>query len=179
MMCWGVTCRMPRYEAIGYLSSDSTDRQGAIRIKTEPDGPFVSSDIENAAPPWTTLRKLEDSARHLDADGEGDHSYLEIAEWLSQNGAEPESDLRELWRRVVFSYFIGNTDDHLRNHGFLLTPKGWRLAPLFDVNPNPDGGEHALDLGDPVKDADYYRLTQAEARCQYEEIRKAVGTERM
>ena len=85
--------------------------------------------------------------------------------------AAPETDLKELWRRMVFSYFIGNTDDHLRNHGFLLTPKGWRLAPLFDVNPNPDGGDHALDLGDPVKDADYYRLTQAEARRQYEEIR--------
>lgn len=259
-------------------------RQGAIRIKTEPDGPFESADIENAAPPWTTLRKLEDSARHLDADdkgadeerwlndlfrpgtslggarpkanvtapdgslwiakfpsvkderdvgrleyetsvlarklgldvpetkcqklskagttffskrfdregtrrihyasamtmlgavdGEGDHGYLEIAEWLSQNSAAPEADLRELWRRMVFSYFIGNTDDHLRNHGFLLTPKGWRLAPMFDVNPNPDGGEHALDLGDPIKDADYYRLTRTEARSQHEEIRKAVS----
>jgi len=77
--------------------------------------------------------------------------------------------------RAICSHFVKNTDDHPRNHGFLLTSKGWRLAPMFDVNPDPNGGEHALDLGDPIKDAEYYRLTHAEAQVQYDEIRNAVG----
>ena len=67
------------------------------------------------------------------------------------------------------------TDDHLSNHGFLLTPKGWRLAPMFDVNPNPDGGPHAIDLGDLVEDAPYYRLTRDEARERYAFVRDVVG----
>ena len=52
--------------------------------------------------------------------------------------------------------------------------KGWRLAPMFDVNPNPDGGASALDRGDLIADADYYRLTKAEAKRRYEEIVRAL-----
>jgi len=107
------------------------------------------------------------------ADGEDGHCYLEIAAWLAQNGAAPEEDLRELWGRMVFSELVGNTDDHLRNHGFLLSEQGWRLSPMFDVNPNPDGGEPALDRGDFFKDAGYYRLTQSQAKARYAVIRKA------
>jgi len=81
----------------------------------------------------------------------------------------------ELWGRMAFSRLVGNTDDHLRNHGFLLTKDGWRLSPMFDVNPNPDGGEPALDRGDLFKDAEYYRLTRAQATARYAEIRQAVG----
>ena len=66
-------------------------------------------------------------------DGEGEHSYLEIAELIAANSAEPTEDLRELWRRMAFSELIHNTDDHLRNHGFLRTSKGWRLAPMTDL----------------------------------------------
>jgi len=66
------------------------------------------------------------------------HSYLEIVYALAQQGAEPDQDMEELWRRLVFSILISNTDDHLRNHGFLYErQKGWRLSPLYDVNPTP------------------------------------------
>jgi serine/threonine-protein kinase HipA len=75
-------------------------------------------------------------------------SYLELAEFLHARGAKDHiaSDLEQLFRRVVFNVAIGNRDDHLRNHGFLLTPTGWRLAPAFDLNPNTDRAEHVLNL---------------------------------
>jgi serine/threonine-protein kinase HipA len=75
-------------------------------------------------------------------------SYLELAEFLHQQGAKDHiaSDLEQLFRRVAFNAAVGNRDDHLRNHGFLLTPTGWRLAPAFDVNPNIDKAEHILNL---------------------------------
>ena len=82
------------------------------------------------------------------------HSYLEIAYAIMQHGAEPLRDLEELWRRMVFSICISNLDDHLRNHGFLLiTPadgnasKGWRLSPVYDLNPVPrQAGPRLLSL---------------------------------
>lgn len=64
-------------------------------------------------------------------------SYLELAEVLRTSGAAPARDLEELWRRVVFNVLVSNVDDHLRNHGFLREPGGWRLAPAFDLNPVP------------------------------------------
>jgi serine/threonine-protein kinase HipA len=75
-------------------------------------------------------------------------SYLDLAEFLHARGAKDHiaSDLEQLFRRVVFNVAIGNRDDHLRNHGFLLTPTGWRLAPAFDLNPNTDRAEHVLNL---------------------------------
>jgi serine/threonine-protein kinase HipA len=72
-------------------------------------------------------------------DGE-DADYLDIAEVLPEHGARVADDLTELYRRVVFSVAMHNTDDHLRNHGFVRRPGGWRLSPLFDVNPDPDPG---------------------------------------
>ncbi len=66
------------------------------------------------------------------------HDYVEVAEALPEVSAATTADLNELWRRVVFSLLINNTDDHLRNHGFLHGKGGWRLSPVFDVNPNPD-----------------------------------------
>lgn len=66
------------------------------------------------------------------------HSYIEIAYALTQNGGSPEEDMAELWRRIVFSIMISNTDDHLRNHGFIYERyKGWRLSPAYDMNPTP------------------------------------------
>jgi serine/threonine-protein kinase HipA len=64
-------------------------------------------------------------------------SYLELAEVLQSLGAAPARDLEQLWRRVVFNVLVSNVDDHLRNHGFLHEPGGWRLAPAFDLNPVP------------------------------------------
>lgn len=67
------------------------------------------------------------------------HSYLDIADAIRQYGSNPGVDLIELWKRMVFSILISNTDDHLRNHGFLYTgANGWKLSPLYDVNPSPD-----------------------------------------
>ncbi|PIE28219.1 MAG: phosphatidylinositol kinase, partial [Micrococcales bacterium] len=71
-------------------------------------------------------------------DDEGD--YLDIAEAIPEVGANVNQDLRELYRRIVFNVAIHDTDDHLRNHGFLRAPGGWRLSPVFDVNPNPELG---------------------------------------
>lgn len=111
------------------------------------------------------------------SDGEDGHSYLEIAEFIAANSAAPKEDLHELWGRMAFSGLVHNTDDHLRNHGFLLTSAGWRLSPMFDVNPNPQGGESALDRGDLFADAAYYRLTRSEAEARYEQIRRVVEAE--
>jgi serine/threonine-protein kinase HipA len=75
-------------------------------------------------------------------------SYLEIAEFLHHRGAKQfvAADLEQLFRRVAFNVAIGNRDDHLRNHGFILTTNGWRLAPAFDVNPNIEKADHVLNL---------------------------------
>lgn len=66
----------------------------------------------------------------LGANDNEQHSYLAFVDGLRQHGAAPKEDMRELWRRIVFSILILNTDDHLRNHGFLYEgTRGWRLAP--------------------------------------------------
>jgi serine/threonine-protein kinase HipA len=77
-------------------------------------------------------------------------SYIELAEWLARHG-DPihiASDLEQLFRRVAFNVCVGNRDDHLRNHGFLLTPSGWRLSPAYDVNPSPELTDHVLAIDD-------------------------------
>jgi serine/threonine-protein kinase HipA len=73
-------------------------------------------------------------------------SYLEIAEFIKYSGAENMEDLHQLWRRMVFNISISNTDDHLRNHGFLLSNKGWRLSPAYDINPSIDKDGLALNI---------------------------------
>lgn len=77
-------------------------------------------------------------------------SYLDLAQFIrAQGGAShADSDLKQLFRRVAFNVAVGNRDDHLRNHGFLLTKTGWRLAPAFDVNPNIDKADHVLNIDD-------------------------------
>lgn len=73
-------------------------------------------------------------------------SYLDIAAFISANGANPAQDLQELWKRIVFNIAVSNTDDHLRNHGFVLTERGWRLSALYDVNPNLDKDSLSLNI---------------------------------
>jgi len=101
-----------------------------------------------------------------------DISYLELAEFIIQKGANINSDLEELFRRIVFSICVSNTDDHLRNHGFLLTPNGWMLSPVYDVNPNPKGTglklnisahDNSLDLSLIADVASFFRLTKEKA----------------
>lgn len=114
-------------------------------------------------------------------------SYLEIAEAIETRSSQATADLHQLWRRIVFSILISNTDDHLRNHGFLHEHGDtWRLAPVFDVNPSPDPGpKHlstAIDLGDDTASislalsvADYFRLSAEEAGDVVAQVQKAVS----
>lgn len=259
-------------------------RMGALRFSLEKDGPFLSEDSELAVPPWTTLRRLEQSSlsfesdesglneiwlnqllapgsslggarpkanvrdtknnlwiakfpskhdeynigawemvahdlahmcglnvpearletfsgngstflvKRFDRDGErrihfasamtllgktdgasGDDGsgYLDMASFLKANGSEPKEDLRELWKRIVFNMAVSNTDDHLRNHGFLLTEHGWRLSPLYDVNPVPYGDTLSLNVSADdntispelaVSAARYFCINEKEAR---------------
>lgn len=113
-------------------------------------------------------------------------SYLELAEFLSRNG-DPQtlrSDLAQLFRRIVFNVAVGNRDDHLRNHGFLLSRGGWRLAPAFDVNPNVDKADHVLNLDDVdnrpdiatvLATADFYGLSESEASTVLREVAAATS----
>jgi serine/threonine-protein kinase HipA len=118
-------------------------------------------------------------------DGEPDASYLDIAEYLAGNGAQGhiDSDLAQLFRRVVFNVLIGNRDDHLRNHGFIREASGWRLSPAFDMNPNPGKREHALtldgisalpNLETALDTAEFYRIDAGQARRIVAEVQDAV-----
>ena len=100
-------------------------------------------------------------------------SYLELVEFLMQHGAKADHDLQELWRRIVFNICVSNTDDHLRNHGCLLTPSGWVLSPAYDLNPDPTGAglslnisenDNSLDLDLAMEVAIFFRLTETKAR---------------
>ena len=73
-------------------------------------------------------------------------SYLDLAEFIHFNGVNIKQDLEQLWRRIVFNICISNTDDHLRNHGFLLTEKGWKLSPAYDLNPSIDKDGLAINI---------------------------------
>lgn len=120
------------------------------------------------------------------SDGE-EHSYLEIADGITQYSAHPDDDLRELWRRLVFNILVSNTDDHLRNHGFLRDAAGWVLSPAYDMNPVPaDVGPRVLSLsidmaGDrtaslqlAISTAGYYGLTASDAEQIAGEVAVAV-----
>ncbi len=135
------------------------DRQGAARI------PFISA--------MSMLGAVDNEQ----------HSYLEIADALRRHGAAPREDLRQLWRRIVFNMLTSNTDDHLRNHGFLYAGAGgWRLSPAYDINPvpvevrprilstaiSPDDPSASVDLA--LAAADYFGLKQKDARAVAAEV---------
>ena len=144
------------------------DRQGARRI------PFLSA------------------MSMLGAADHETHSYLEIADAIRRFGAAPKEDLRQLWRRIVFSVLISNTDDHLRNHAFLYEGnQGWRLSPAYDMNPVPveikprilttlidsQDGTASLDLAMSV--ARYFNLSAEEGRAIASVVAGAVVQWRM
>jgi serine/threonine-protein kinase HipA len=127
-----------------------------------------------------TMLGYSDGAGHADG-----ASYLEIVEFLGKQGSDVDIDLPELWRRIVFSICVSNTDDHLRNHGFLLTERGWKLSPAYDVNPEPTGtGLHlnisetdnslSLELAKEV--AEFFRVDEKEADKIIDEVKAAVAT---
>jgi serine/threonine-protein kinase HipA len=99
-------------------------------------------------------------------------SYLEIARVLINHGAQTDADLRELWSRIVFNMLVSNTDDHLRNHGFIFAPgQGWRLSAAYDMNPVPESHslklnisevDNAIDLDLARSVAPYFRLSMAD-----------------
>lgn len=255
-------------------------RMGALRFKTDPDGPFLDNNNLTPTPPWSSIRELQDTAQNFENDGNNeevkkwlailmapgsslggarpkanildengdlwiakfpskndttdkaaweylayqlalkagvhmtpsrierisgpfhtfftkrfdrengerihfasamtmtgnnedtirDHaaSYLELAEFIQTNGAMVNENLEQLWRRIVFNIAISNTDDHLRNHGFILTSQGWILSPAYDLNPsidkdglalNIDMDNNALDYDLAFSVGDFFRLT--------------------
>lgn len=98
-------------------------------------------------------------------------SYLDIVEFIQSNGANINENLTQLWRRIIFNIAISNTDDHLRNHGFILTKEGWILSPAYDLNPsidkdglalNIDMDNNALDFELAKSVGEYFRLTTNE-----------------
>ena len=269
-------------------------RMGGIRFKANQEGPFLSDDKETAAPPWATLRTLEEASRNFENDETGltekwlnqlikpgsslggarpkatvvdtkdqlwiakfpskndendtgawemvahdlvalcglnvpeaklekfsplgstflikrfdrmgskrvhfasamtllgktdgasaadGSSYLDIAAFIKSYGAQPKKDLGELWKRIVFNMAVTNTDDHLRNHAFILTDKGWILSPLYDVNPVPYGDELSLNVDEEdnsisidlaVQTAVRFGISESDAEAQAEEILKIV-----
>ena len=245
------------YDSDYLLGVYDETRMGGIRFKTNLDGEFLSDDRETAAPPWASLRTLEEASRNFETDDTGlserwlnqlikpgsslggarpkatvvdtknqlwiakfpskndendtgawemvahelaalcglnvpearlekfsplgstflikrfdrlenkrvhfasamtllektdgasaadGSSYLDIAAFIKSCGAQPKKDLVELWKRIVFNMAVTNTDDHLRNHAFIFTDKGWVLSPLYDVNPVPYGDELSLNV---------------------------------
>ena len=110
-------------------------------------------------------------------------SYLELVEFLIRHGAKTTHDLKELWRRIIFSICISNTDDHLRNHGFIFTENGWILSPAYDINPSPHGyglslniseTDNRLDTDIALKVAHYFRVDQNEGKLIIDEIESIV-----
>ena len=156
--------RLEKFSASGstYLVK-RFDRNGAARIH------FSSA--------MTLLGRADGSS------GKDGSSYLDIASFLRQNGENPSEDLRELWKRIVFSIAVSNTDDHLRNHGFLFGEKGWRLSPMYDVNPDIYGHELSLNIDeyDPslsfetaVHAALYFGIPHGQAESMKKEIAATV-----
>jgi len=111
-----------------------------------------------------------------------------------RTGARTARDLEELWRGIVFFACVSNTDDHLRNHGFLLTPTGWTLAPAYDMNPDPQGDGLKLNISESdnsqnldlildvaptyrVKDQDAHRIVEevVAAVCRWRQVAGSLG----
>ena len=110
-------------------------------------------------------------------------SYLDIVEFIQFSSTHVEEDLNRLWRRMVFNILISNTDDHLRNHGFILASGGWRLSPAFDINPSMDKDGLALniDMDNNSTDIDlarsvglYFRLGKKEMDSILNEVQSSV-----
>lgn len=111
-------------------------------------------------------------------------SYLDIVEFIQFSGAHVTEDLHQLWKRLIFNILISNTDDHLRNHGFILTPEGWRLSPAFDINPsidkeglalNIDMDKNALDIDLAKSVGAYFRMEEIEMDRVIDQVRSVVS----
>ncbi len=125
-----------------------------------------------------TLLGKKDGANATEGTG-----YFDIASIIKMNSASPQKDLLELWRRMVFNIAVSNTDDHLRNHGFIMVKNGWILSPLYDVNPNiygdtlslnVDSDNNLMDFNLALSVAKMYGLTDVQALEELKEIKHAV-----
>lgn len=129
------------------------DREGGKRIH------FASA--------MTLLGKTDGASA---ADGS---SYLDLVSIIKSSGSNPKNDLIELWKRIVFNMAVSNTDDHLRNHAFILKKNGWALSPLYDVNPVPYGDELSLNVNEDdnrisislaIETAHHFGINEKDAR---------------
>jgi len=116
-----------------------------------------------------------------------EHTYTEIVDAIRVHGANAQSDIEELWRRIAFSILITNVDDHLRNHGFLHVDREfWRLSPAFDINPSPErvrelktwvsedaGPDMSIDALMSV--IAYFRITASRAKKILSHVMQAVN----
>lgn len=111
-------------------------------------------------------------------------SYLDLVEFIQDNGTNVNENLEQLWRRIIFNIAISNTDDHLRNHGFILTNEGWILSPAYDLNPSIDKDGLALniDMDDNALDFElaksvgiYFRLIPEQMQSIIKEVVDAMG----
>ena len=111
-------------------------------------------------------------------------SYLDIVDFIQTYGAAVEENLHQLWRRIVFNIAISNTDDHLRNHGFILTDEGWILSPAYDINPSVeknglslhiDMDSNALDFNLAKSVGEFFRLDQRQMDSIIHEVMESVN----
>lgn len=119
------------------------------------------------------------------ADHHAGVSYIELATFIAQHGANINEDLLQLWKRIAFSICVKNTDDHLRNHGFILTEKGWILSPAYDINAIEDGtgltlniseDDNSLDVNLALSVTPYFRIEEETAKKIIKEIQAVVST---
>ena len=142
------------------------DREGNVRI------PFLSA------------------MSMIGADENQPHSYLELVDAIRQHGADVRKDLKELWRRILFSVLVSNVDDHLRNHGFLYdtNKRGWRLSPAYDLNPVPidikprilclmiDDRDNSASFDLTVEVGDYFGLVEDDMRAVVTDLVNSIST---
>ena len=123
------------------------------------------------------------TANNEDTIKESDPSYLDIAEFIQFNESNNKQELHQLWRRMVFNIAISNTDDHLRNHGFILNKNGWKLSPAYDINPsidkdglslNIDANNNSLDFDLAKSVGEYFQLKEKQMDDILKEIKAAI-----
>jgi serine/threonine-protein kinase HipA len=126
-----------------------------------------------------TLLGLQDGADYLEGVG-----YLDLVAFVMKNSPQAKEDLEQLWRRMAFNMMVSNTDDHLRNHGFILTNNGWRLSPAYDMNPNEMGhgltlnvseSSNDLDLSIALETAHWYQLKRDRAERILKEMQLEIS----
>ena len=123
------------------------------------------------------------TANNEDTIKESDPSYLDIAEFIQFNESNNKQELHQLWRRMVFNIAISNTDNHLRNHGFILNKNGWKLSPAYDINPsidkdglslNIDANNNSLDFDLAKSVGEYFQLKEKQMDDILKEIKAAI-----